>query len=149
MIKTSSAFLAAALCSGAVHAAIKDAGALPPAQTRGDVAWISGGVGQDQAKVFEHASARYPLTLEFIVKPEGKGAKAEFTAAVPVTITDKQGKALLSAVSQGPFMLLKLPAGRYTVVAEHRGEKIERHVIVGRGHHRVVFEWAVDARMAT
>jgi len=27
----------------------------------------------------------------------GKGAKAEFTAAVPVTITDKQGKALPSA----------------------------------------------------
>jgi hypothetical protein len=45
-------------------------------------------------------------------------------------------------------MLLKLPEGHYTVTASHRGHKLERHVFVGRGHHRVVFEWIIDANMA-
>jgi len=124
-------------------------GTLPPAQIRGDIAWLSGGVGMSQAKAFENAEARYPLTLEFILRPDRKGAPVEFTAAIPTTITDSHGKQVLSATSQGPFMLLRLPEGRYTVVAEHRGHKIERHVFVGRGHHRVVFEWIIDANMAT
>lgn len=141
MMKTANAFLATVLCAGVAHAAVQGAGELPPPQTRGDIAWLSGGIGESQAKAFEHAASHYPLSLEFVLKPKAKGARAEFTAAVPVTITDMHGKKLLSATSEGPFMLLRLPAGRYTVVAEHRGKKIERHVVVRRGHHRVVFEW--------
>lgn len=141
MTKTSGALLAILLSTGVAHAAMQSPDALPPMQTKGDLAWISGGIGESQAKAFEHAEARYPLTLEFVVKPEGKGTPAEFTAAVPVTVTGEHGKALLNATSQGPFMLLKLPHGHYTVTAEHRGRKIERHVVVGQGHHRVVFEW--------
>ncbi|MGH8736796.1 MAG: carboxypeptidase regulatory-like domain-containing protein, partial [Burkholderiales bacterium] len=117
MTKTASAFLITFLSTGLAHAAMQSAQALPPMQTKGDIAWVSGGVGESQAKAFEHASARYPLTLEFIVKPDAKGARAEFTAAVPVTVRDMHGKALFRATSQGPFMLLMLPHGRYTVIA--------------------------------
>ena len=113
-------------------------------QTRGNLAWVSGGIGESQAKAFEHAAPRYPLTLEFIVKPERKGARAEFTAAVPVKVTGKNGKELLSATSQGPFMLIELPRGRYTVIAERHGKQIERHVVVGQEHQRVVFEWVAS-----
>jgi hypothetical protein len=141
MTKTAGALLATLLSAGLAHAAPQGPGALPPLQTKGDLAWVSGGIGQSQAKAFEHAEVRYPLTLEFVVKPAAKSAIAEFTAAVPVTITNEHGKEMLSATAQGPFMLLKLPHGRYTVTAEHRGKKIERHVWVGHGHHRVVFEW--------
>lgn len=144
MTKTASALLVTFLSTGLAHAAIQSAQALPPMQTKGDIAWVSGGIGEAQAKAFEHAATRYPLSLEFIVKPEAKGARAEFTAAVPVTVTDKHGKALLSATSQGPFMLLELPHGRYTVIAERHGRKIERHVVVGQGHHRIVFEWTAS-----
>jgi hypothetical protein len=141
MTKTAGALLASFLSIGIAHAAMQTASALPPVQTKGDLAWVSGGIGESQAKAFEHAEVRYPLTLEFVVKPKARGTPAEFTAAVPVTITGEHGKTLLSATSQGPFMLLKLPHGHYTVTAEHRGKKIERHVWVGQGHHRVVFEW--------
>ncbi len=144
MTKTASALLATFLATGVAHAAVQNADALPPMQTQGNIAWVSGGIGESQAKAFENASTRYPLTLEFIVKPDRKGAKAEFTAAVPVKVTDKHGKELLSATSQGPFMLLQLPHGRYSVIAERHGKKIERHVVVGQGHHRVVFEWVAS-----
>ncbi len=141
MTKTAGALLASLLSTGIAHAAMQSPDALPSMQTKGDLAWVSGGIGESQAKAFEHAEARYPLTLEFIVKPASKNAPAEFTAAVPVTVSGAHGKALLSATSQGPFMLLKLPHGHYTVTAEHHGRKIERRVAVGQGHHRVVFEW--------
>ena len=147
MLKTSSAILATVLCAGVAQASVP-VGTLPPAQTKGDIAWLSGGVGMSQAKAFEQAERQYPLTLEFVLKPDRKSARAEFTAAVPTTITDSHGKKILSATSQGPFMLLKLPEGHYTVTASHRGHKLERHVFVGRGHHRVVFEWIIDANMA-
>ena len=146
MLKTSSAILATVLCAGVAHASVP-VGTLPPTQTKGDIAWISGGVGMSQAKAFEQAERQYPLTLEFVLKPDHKNAPAEFTAAIPTTITDSHGKQIFSATSQGPFMLLKLPEGRYTVTASHRGHKLERHVFVGRGHHRVVFEWTISGNM--
>ena len=149
MLKTSSAFLAAVLCAGVAHAALQDGSALPPVQTRGDVAWISGGIGKAQAKAFEHAASRYPLTLEFLLKPERKGAPAEFAAAIPLTVADEHGKEIFSATSNGPFMLLRLREGRYTVTAQYHGRTTERRVLVGHGHRRVVFEWTIDARMAT
>jgi len=149
MIKTSSAFLATVLCAGVAHAAVKDEAALPPLQSRGHISWISGGIGKTQAEAFEHAASRYPLTLEFLLKPERKGAPAEFTAAVPLTVTDGHGKEIFSATSNGPFMLLSLPEGHYTVTARYHGRKLERRVFVGHGHHRAVFEWTIDARMAT
>ena len=147
MLKTSGAILATVLCAGVAHASVP-VGTLPPTQTQGEIAWISGGIGMSQAKAFEQAERHYPLTLEFILKPDRKRAPAEFTAAIPTTIIDSHGKQIFSATSQGPFMLLKLPAGRYTVIASHRGHKLERHVFVGRGHHRVVFEWIIAANMA-
>jgi hypothetical protein len=147
MLKTSSAILATVLCAGVAHASVP-VGTLPPTQTQGDIAWISGGIGMSQAKAFEQAEHNYPLTLEFLLKPEHRRAPAEFTAAIPTTITDSHGNKVLSATAQGPFMLLRLPAGRYTVVAEHRGRKLVRHVVVGHGHHRVVFEWLVGQNMA-
>jgi hypothetical protein len=149
MLKTSSAFLATVLCAGVAHAAVQDGGALPPVQTRGDIAWISGGIGKAQAKAFEHAANRYPLALEFLLKPDRKGAPAEFAAAVPLSVTDGHGKEVFSATSNGPFMLLRLPEGRYTVTAQYHGRKIARRVFVDHGHHRAVFEWTIDARMAT
>jgi hypothetical protein len=144
MTRTAGALLASFLSAGIAHAAMQSPDALPPMQTKGDLAWVSGGIGESQAKAFEQASPSYPLTLEFIVKPDRKDAKAEFTAAVPVMVKSKNGKELLSATSQGPFMLIELPHGRYTVIAEHHGKKIERHVVVGRVHHRVVFEWVAS-----
>lgn len=141
MTKTAGVLLATLFSAATAQAAVQGPDALPPVQTKGDLAWVSGGVGKSQAKAFERAEAHYPLTLEFVVKPKARGGPAEFTAAVPVTIANAHGTKMLRATARGPFMLLKLPHGRYTVTAEHDGRKIERRVWVGGRHHRVVFEW--------
>jgi hypothetical protein len=140
MTKTATALFAALMSVGVAHASTPTS-VLPAPQTRDGVTWLSGGIGETQAHAFRQEARHYPLALEFVLVPAGKHAKAEFTADIPVTIRDAHGKVVLSATSAGPFMLLKLPEGRYTVLAEHEGKKLERHVVVGRAHHRLVFEW--------
>jgi len=67
----------------------------------------------------------------------------EFLADVHVTIKDKTGTQMLSAVSDGPIMLVKLPAGKYTVAAEAHGKTLHRTVQVpARGDRQVSFHWA-------
>jgi len=140
MIKTTHAVLATLLCAGGAHAATSDS-LLPKPETESGITWLSGGIGESQAHAFREEAKKYPLSLEFVLKPAYKGTPAEYTANIPVTVRNARGTVVLTATAQGPYMLLKLPAGRYTVVAEHRDRKIERHVYVDHAHRRVVFEW--------
>jgi hypothetical protein len=139
MMKGFSMLIATLFTVGVAHAAMESA-PLPNSRTQGEVTWLSGGIGQREAQAMERAARHYPLSLEFVIKSEMKGLPAEFTANVPVTITDPHGAEVFSAMSTGPFMLLKLPAGHYTVVAEVHGKKFERNVVVGRRPRHIVFE---------
>ncbi len=139
MIKESSMLIATLFTVGVAHATMGSA-PLPHSRTQGDITWLTGGVGQSEAHAMQRAAKHYPLSLEFVIKTEQKGMPAEFTANVPVTIADMHGAKVFSAVSTGPFMLLKLPAGRYSVTAEVHGKKLERHVVVGSRPRHVVFE---------
>jgi hypothetical protein len=114
--------------------------ALPPEQTQGGVTYVSGGVGEEQTQAFESAASRYPLALEFAIK---HAPRAEYTANVHVVVTDTQGTRLLDTHSDGPFLLAKLPAGRYTVTAERHHQTLTRtvHVVNHKPTH-VMFLWA-------
>ena len=116
------------------------AGTLPPAHTQGAVTYVSGGIGQEEAQAFEAAAAQYPLMLEFALKHT---PRAEFTAGVHVVVTDAKGQHVLDTKSDGPFLLAKLPAGRYTVTAEHNGQTLTKTVRVAppKSVH-ALFVWA-------
>lgn len=114
-------------------------GALPPEQTQGAVTYVSGGIGQDEAQAFEAAATQYPLALEFAIK---HAPRAEYAADVHVMITDAQGRRVLDTHSDGPFLLAKLPMGRYTVTAERQQQTLTRTVRVAT--HKpthVLFLW--------
>jgi hypothetical protein len=113
--------------------------ALPPEQTQGGVTYVSGGVGQEETQAFESAASRYPLALEFAIK---HAPHAEYTANVHVVVTDTQGTRLLDTHSDGPFLLAKLPAGRYTVTAERHQQTLTRTVhIANHKPTHVMFLW--------
>jgi energy-converting hydrogenase Eha subunit F len=116
-------------------------GPLPPEQTQGQVTYITGGVGQEEAAAMRMQAPRFPLSLEFI-----KAAKpnAEFLSGVNVTIKDQQGKTVLSTISDGPILLARIPPGRYTVTAtaQDQVEAKQRNVVLAeRKPERIVFEW--------
>ena len=100
---------------------------LPPVQHQGSVQYVSGGIGLDESEALKAAAKDYPLALTFAAQV---GGKADYVADVTVAIHDGQGKPVLRATSEGPYMLVKLPAGDYKVSATYKGQTQERQVAV-------------------
>jgi hypothetical protein len=112
---------------------------LPPVQHQGAVEYVSGGIGLDESEAMKAAAKDYPLALTFAAQRDGK---ADYVANVGVSIHDAQGKPVLQATAEGPYMLVKLPAGRYKVSATYNGAAQDREISVQNGGTaRAVFEW--------
>ncbi|SIO72747.1 hypothetical protein SAMN05444172_9230 [Burkholderia sp. GAS332] len=112
---------------------------LPPARAEGAITYLTGGIGSDQSSAIKSVMNKYPLVLEFVGKTD---AGNDYLADVPVTISDSHGKDLLSTKSDGPFMLVSLPHGRYSVTATYNGNTRHREVnITGTMHAHEIFTW--------
>ena len=121
----------AALVAAPAFAALSPQTALPARHHRGNVTYMSGGIGQDEARAMQL---------------ERSGKRDDFLADMPVTIRDGKGDVVFRGRSAGPYFLAKLPAGRYTVSSREDGRAVTRDVDVGgKGTRRVVFEWRHEA----
>lgn len=122
-----------------VPASAQSQSPLPQEQMQGSVAYLSGGIGLDESDAIKKAAPNYPLELEFV---RTAVPRAEYLSDVKVTIKDHTGKTVLDTVAAGPFLLAKLPAGSFTVLAQHADVGKQRVVnIKARGHERVMFVW--------
>ncbi|WP_114809184.1 carboxypeptidase-like regulatory domain-containing protein [Paraburkholderia kururiensis] len=111
-------------------------GGLPQVQQQGDVSFVSGGVGLDESKALERAQSQWPLALRFT------GPTADYLADVHVRIVDSHGGEALSTTSRGPFMLVRVRPGRYTVHASYNGEeKVSAVTVPAKGTARAGFHW--------
>jgi hypothetical protein len=129
------ALAALALGAGAAQAATP----LPPLQHSGGVEYLSGGIGQDEARAIEGAARHWPLTLEFAVKDK---RRADFAADVKVLVRDAKGHTALDATAGGPFLLAKLAPGHYSVEASLAGKTLHEKVLVKAGHPvKAAFLW--------
>jgi len=116
---------------------------LPAEQHQGDIAYVTGGIGKQEARAFKHAVRAYPFALEF-VKQAGK--HDEFLAGIKVEVTDHLGKTVLSTLTEGPYLLARMPKGSYMVAATYDGRTLKRPVVVrGKAARPVVFEWKRNA----
>lgn len=112
---------------------------MPPVKHQGSVEYVSGGIGIDESEAMKAASGNYPLALTFAAQ---RGGKADYVADVAVVIRDAQGKSVLQVTAEGPYMLVKLPAGSYRISATFDGKAQERQVSVqDSSTARAMFEW--------
>jgi len=112
---------------------------VPATHKQGEVTYVTGGVGQTEADAIKHVAKYYPLELEFLLKAKPKD---EYVSGVKVRIKDAHDKMVLDVTADGPFLLAKMPAGKYTVSAERNGKVEHRKIeIATKEHQRVVFEW--------
>lgn len=115
--------------------ALAQSAALPQPQTEGNVTYLSGGIGQDEALAMKEAQKQYPLSMTF-------SQGGEYLANIPVDIRDKSGKTVLHAVSNGPIMLVTLPAGEYRVSARMNGKTLQHTATVKpAGNTHLSFNW--------
>ena len=125
--------LAASIISSAAEPA------LPATHTNGVVAYVMGGIGEDEAKAIGQAAKYYPLECEFVRKA---APRDQYLAGVRIWIRDANQKVVLDLTSNGPFLLARLPDGPYTVSAQHGAHVERRHVnVAGSERRRLVFEW--------
>lgn len=111
---------------------------LPQSKTENGITYMSGGVGKPEAKAMEEEARHYPLSMVFSAAKDN-----EFLAAVQVTIKNGTGKQVLNTVSDGPILLVKLPAGKYSIAAEANGKILHRTVEVpAKGDRQLSFHWA-------
>lgn len=123
LLRTSVAVLAVCGCQVVLAAP----SVLPPAHEEGAITYLSGGIGSDQSLAIRSVMNKYPLVLEFVGRTN---AGNDYLADVPVQISDSHGKDLMSTTSDGPFMLVSLPHGRYNVTATYNGKTEHREVKV-------------------
>lgn len=116
---------AATLCGGLALGASPSLAQVPAVQSQNGISYITGGIGSDESEALKGAMKDYPLALIFARPQEGGAA---YLSDVWVAIQDGRGKPVLNATAEGPYLLVKLPPGRYTVSAETGGEK-QQHML--------------------
>jgi hypothetical protein len=114
-------------------------GGLPQIQQQGDVSFVSGGVGLDESKALQRAQSQWPLSLRFT------GPSAEFLADVQVRVVDAHNGEVLNTTSRGPYMLVRLHPGRYTVHARYKDQEQSKPVTIpATGTAKSAFYWNMN-----
>ncbi|KMY85590.1 putative exported protein [Candidatus Paraburkholderia calva] len=111
---------------------------LPQIQQQGDVSYTSGGVGLYESQALQREKAHWPLSMRFT------GPTADYLSNVHVRIVGKSGE-VLNAEAMGPYMLVKLPAGSYTVYAKYKDQEKKQVVTVSSpGKANAQFHWSIQ-----
>lgn len=117
---------------------------LPPLQTQSDIEWMSGGIGQDEVQAMKREAPRWPLALSFALADKDK---AIYTADVEVSIKNAAHYEIFKARSNGPFMLVRLKPGRYTLDASLNGHAQQRRIsITAQSSAPITLVWPLDAQ---
>ena len=102
----------------------------------GGVPYVSGGIGLDERETLRAIGKKYNLHLNFAL------AQGNYVSDVEVQIADAAGQTVVEAISQGPWFLIKLPAGTYHIRAQMHGQSLEQVVQVSQlGQTERVFLW--------
>ena len=91
------------------------------------IAYVTGGIGVTEREALNAMAEDFNLKLRFAVKG------GSYTSAVHVLIQDARNTTVLEAVSDGPWFLVALKPGSYTVVASDTNETLRQQVQVPRG----------------
>ena len=108
-------------------------------QSAGGVTYVSGGVGAESIDQLTAIAKDFNLKLVFALK------SGDYLSGVRVAIANTAGKSMLSTTTDGPWLLTKLPAGNYQVVATFAGTAVTRQIAVGAANLSVVdMRWASE-----
>ncbi|MDN0077739.1 hypothetical protein QU481_23315 [Crenobacter sp. SG2303] len=115
---------------------------LEPQQQNG-ISYLSGGIGLDESQALKQAKG-YNLHMTF-----SEGASNEYLAGIDVDIQAMKGGSVLSLSQAGPYVYVKLPAGRYFIIIGRNGHEERRAVALSsRSIRNVNFHWS-DGRQAS
>jgi hypothetical protein len=103
----------------------------PPDSPRGDVpvghdrgiAYVTGGVGQDEANALRRISSGYTMRATFTTR------SGEYLSGVDVQVS-RSGTVVFAARTEGPYLFAQIPPGHYRVTATFDGVTRTRDLYV-------------------
>lgn len=119
--------------------------------TDAGIAYLSGGITVDDREQMRAQSGRYGLWIATVAK--GSGA---YLSDAQLRIVDSQRKSLvLARTSDGPWFMLALPPGRYTVSATLHTDGVaspetltQQVTVPARGQHQAVLRFKSPAQVS-
>jgi hypothetical protein len=113
----------AALACATVRAQESEMAVPPAPQSYGGIQVINGGVDLDQADAIKRIQSRYPLRVEI----SGRGGNYYVADRLRLI---QRGEVLAEIPDAGPWLLLDVPPGRYTLAGDFGGTEVRRDVMV-------------------
>jgi MFS superfamily sulfate permease-like transporter len=111
-------FLPCILTSAQVFAQV-----VPAPVARNGVTYVTGGIGEDEVRAFHEVAAKYNMRITLASKA------GHYLSDVDVRITSGQ-RDVLVVRTEGPFLFVSVPAGRYQVSARDRHVTKTKQVVV-------------------
>ncbi len=105
-----------------------DAGSTPASQTSSGIAYLTGGVSLEERDAIRERANDYNLWIWL-----ARTGSGYFLAGVKVSIEDARGQPVLETVTDGPWLLARVPPGRYTIRAD-QGDAATTVSVGGSGH---------------
>ena len=107
----------------------------PVAKAQGATSYVSGGITIDERDAMKPMAKDYNLRMMFALNV------GNYLSDVKVRIM--RGKTtMLDVVTEGPWLYVKLPAGKYVVSAEYEGKSINKHAnISAKKGASLAFVW--------
>lgn len=107
------------------------------------VTFESGGVGLESAADIKSHAGQYSLMMTFAWR------EGNYLADVNVQIQNQRGETTLDIAQAGPFLLVNLPKGQYTIKVDRGGRSFTRRIAIGGAQAKTVFYWPKDEAEAT
>jgi len=109
---------------------------IPVAHDNHGIAYVTGGVGQDEVAAFRGLASGYNMRATFMT---GSG---EYLSGVAVQVARSDGTVVFNATSDGPYLFARLPQGHYRLTAMLDGAPRSRELYVpARGGVRLTLVW--------
>lgn len=124
-----------AVGAAAAHAALIEG------RTNDGGRYVAGGIGTEEIEALQQEAHRYSLQLITAART------GPYVAGAQVRIVGPGNNVIIDTTVDAPWLLIDLPAGRYTVRATHSGHTVERKLTITPGQpQRAVlhFDVAVD-----
>ena len=118
------------------------ANAMTEAKTAQGENYIAGGIGLSERDMLAERRADFSLWIATAVKKAGS-----YLSDVRIKISDAAGKSVLDTRLDGPWLLVDLKPGSYTVEASFRKQTQRKTTNISKGGHREMlfyFDLAVE-----
>ncbi|WP_251368759.1 carboxypeptidase-like regulatory domain-containing protein [Polynucleobacter sp. MWH-Braz-FAM2G] len=103
---------------------------VPDTQRSQGIAYISGGVGQDETTAILTEAKQWPLTLELSQIENGRGV---WIFGATIKVIDSKKQTIFDAQADGPYMLINLEPGDYAIEASYQGVVQKRAISIKAG----------------